>query len=66
MGGTYSDLENHICWNEPREANILPPIQTLPKKERQVRIVYDVSYTVKYNSSSERTLIMYPTPLGLH
>ena len=24
--GTYSDLENHICWNEPTDANILPPI----------------------------------------
>lgn len=27
--GTYSDFENHICWKEPNEANILPPIQTL-------------------------------------
>lgn len=28
---TYSDLENHICWKEPRDANMLPPIQTLYK-----------------------------------
>ena len=27
----YSDLENHICWKDPREANMLPPIQTLHK-----------------------------------
>lgn len=26
---THSALENHICWNDPRDAKILPPIQTL-------------------------------------
>ena len=25
----YSALENHICWNDPRDARMLPPIQTL-------------------------------------
>ena len=29
LSTTYSALDNHSCWKDPRDARMLPPIQTL-------------------------------------
>jgi hypothetical protein len=42
----YSALENHICWNDPRDARMLPPIQTLHNKFPKI------SHTVMHSNGS--------------
>lgn len=49
---TYSAFENHICWKEPNEASILPPIQTLHQSWRNAYIRYT---SLNRNTSSTNT-----------
>lgn len=49
---TYSALENHICWKEPSEASILPPIHTLQQSWRIAHIRYT---SLNTNTSSTKS-----------
>lgn len=50
---TYSALENHICWKEPNEASILPPIHTLQQSWRNAHIRYT---SLNTNTSSTKSM----------